>query len=90
MIFDVQLNSANQKILNGNYTEGMQALNNLSATAPPDKIGEINTAISQAKTLINNQTGFEQVNKIIENVLESYKFGGDNEYYNILINLSCN
>ena len=86
MIFDVQLNSATQNILDGNYTEGMQELSNLSATAPPDKIGEINTAISQAKTLINNQTGFEQVNKIIENVLESYKFGGDNEYYEILKN----
>lgn len=84
MIFDVQLNSANQNILNGNYTEGMQELDNLSATAPPDKIGEINTAISQAKTLIKNQTEFEQVNEIITNVIEGYKFGGDNKYYNIL------
>lgn len=86
MIFETQLNSAKQNILDGNYTEGMQELKNLYSTAPPDKIGEINTAISQANTLINNQTGFEQVNKIIENVLESYKFGGDNEYYNILLN----
>ena len=86
MIFDVQLNSATQNILNGNYTEGMQELSNLSATAPPDKIGEINTAISQAKTLINNKTEYDQVNKIIENAIEGYKFGGDNEYYEILKN----
>ena len=84
MIFDVQLNSATQNILDGNYTEGMQELSNLSATAPPDKIGEINTAISQAKTLIKNQTEFEQVQEIINNVIEGYKFGGDNKYYNIL------
>ena len=84
MLFNEQLNSANQMILNGNYTEGMQAFDNLSATAPPDKIGEINTAKSQAKTLIKNQTEFEQVNEIIENVIEGYKFGGDNKYYNIL------
>lgn len=84
MIFDVQLNSANQNILDGNYTEGMQELSNLSATAPPDKIGEINTAISQAKTLIKNQTEFEQVQEIINNIIEGYKFGGDNKYYNIL------
>lgn len=84
MMFETQLNSANQKILDGNYTEGMQELDNLSATAPPDKIGEINTARSQAKTLIKNQTEFEQVNEIINNVIEGYKFGGDNKYYNIL------
>lgn len=86
MIFDVQLNSANQKILNGNYTEGMQELDNLSATAPPDKIGDINTSISQAKTFIENQTEFDQVNGIINTVIEQYKFGGDNKYYNILKN----
>lgn len=84
MLFETQLASANQMILDGNYTEGIQALNNLSATAPPDKIGEINTATSQAKTLIKNQTEFEQVNEIINNVIEGYKFGGDNKYYNIL------
>lgn len=86
MIFNEQLNYANQMILNGKYTEGMQALDNLSATAPPDKIGEINTAISQAQTLINNQTEYDQVKKIIANAIEGYKFGGDNEYYEILKN----
>ena len=88
MLFETQLASANQMILDGNYTEGIQALNNLSATAPQDKIGEINTAISQAKTLINNQTEFDQVKKIIKDAIEGYKFGGDNKYYKILENNS--
>lgn len=86
MIFETQLNSGYQNILAGNYTEGMQELKNLSLTAPPDKIGEINTAISQANTFIENQTEFDQVNGIINTVIEQYKFGGDNKYYNILKN----
>lgn len=86
MIFETQLNSAKQNILDGNYTEGMQELKNLSLTAPPDKIGDINTSISQAKTFIENQTEFDQVNGIINTVIEQYKFGGDNKYYNILKN----
>lgn len=86
MIFETQLNSAKQNILDGNYTEGMQKLKNLSLTAPPDKIGDINTSISQAKTFIENQTEFDQVNGIINTVIEQYKFGGDNKYYNILKN----
>lgn len=86
MMFETQLNSATQNILSGNYTEGMQELKNLSLTVPPDKIGEINTAISQANTFIENQTEFDQVNGIINTVIEQYKFGGDNKYYNILKN----
>ena len=86
MIFETQLNSATQNILAGNYTEGMQELKNLSLTAPPDKVGDINTSISQAKTFIENQTEFDQVNGIINTVIEQYKFGVDNKYYNILKN----
>lgn len=86
MMFETQLNSAKQNILDGNYTEGMQELKNLSLTAPPDKIGDINTSISQAKTFIENQTEFDQVNGIINTVIEQYKFGSDNKYYNILKN----
>ena len=84
MFFNVQKDSYVQKVLHGNIEEGMNGLKSLYKVCPTSEINSLNTTISSTQKAIENMSEFNQINDVITNVIESYNFGDNNEYYNKL------